>query len=191
MVTPNINQIYDKIVEEAKKYNWGFLLIRKKEFHTFINQLINRFGKIRVLDVGAWRCYMRAYLHDNFGADRIEYVGIDVLDPESVGLDRDKLAKFYIMSAESLQFPPESFHAVLFIETLEHNVDYVQALREAYRVLVSGGGIFIQAQQVNTQDETHLHVLHHITLSRLLKRLGFKDVTYVEAPNFAVWGFKP
>jgi len=185
-----INQIINTIFEEARKYNWGFILIRKNEFHWFINYLLEKFKKIRVLEIGAWRCFMRAYLHDNFGRDRIEYVGIDVVDPEIQGLERDKDAKFYVMNPESMFFPSETFHGVLIIETLERTINYVQVLREVYRVLIPGGGVFIQSQTCNTQDETHYHVLHAVTLSRLLKYLGFKDVGYVDMPNFAVWGFK-
>lgn len=185
-----INQVIDKIFEEAKKYNWGFILIRKSEFHWFINHLLEKFGKIRVLEVGAWRCFMRAYLHDNFGRDKVEYVGIDVVDPEVGGLSRDKDAIFYVMNPESMLFPSETFHAVIIIETLEHSINYVQVLREAYRVLMHGGGIFIQSQTCNVQDETHYHVLHAVTLSRLLRHIGFRDVGHVDLPNFAVWGFK-
>lgn len=175
--------------QEGLKYGWGFLLIKRQEFYRFIESLIKKFGKVRVLDVGCWKCLMYTHLRERYG-DAVVYVGIDVVDNQ----DRVRDAEFYLMNGESLLFPPESFHAVIYIESLEHIIDYVKALREAYRVLKREGGVFIQTTMPNTdnawKDETHYHVLHPITLKRLLVHIGFKDVGYAMNGTFAVWGYK-
>lgn len=178
-----------KLLEEGKKYGWGFILIQKEPFYKFIEDLIDRFGRIRLLEVGCWRCLLYGHLKERYG-DKVSYVGIDVIDLP----DRIAECEFYLMNGESLLFPPESFHAVIYIETLEHIIDYVKSLREAYRVLIRGGGVFIQAP-ISTDhnawlDETHHHILHPITLKRLLEHLGFTRVGYVEGSNFAIWGYK-
>jgi len=132
---------------------------------------------------------MYGHLREKYG-NAIEYVGVDVIDNK----DRVKDAEFYLMSGDSLFFPPETFNAVIYIESLEHIIDYVKSLREAYRVLKPGGGVFVQTTMPNNdnawKDETHHHVLHPITLKRLLTHIGFKDVNYAFNGNFAVWGYK-
>ena len=178
----------DVIKREAERYGWGILLIAKEEFKIFLDTLTKRFGKIRLLDVGAWKCYLYSWLKQN-GYD-VNYVGIDIIEPQG----RIQEAEFYIMSPNALLFNSASFHAVVMIETLEHILDYVGALRECYRVLVRQGGIFIQStictDECATKDETHLHVLHPVTLRRLLARIGFREIQSTFNGNFAVWGFK-
>lgn len=182
-------EYYDTLFEEAKKHGWGLILVRRNEFYNFIITLLNKFGKIKLLEIGCWRCHLCADLRERFG-DKIEYTGIDIVDPGN----RVEGCKFYVMSATQLLFPSESFHAVVFIETLEHIQDYVLALKEAYRVLKRGGGIFIQSVKAGSPDSiadrTHFHVLHPVTLSRLLAWIGFKDIQYIDEHNFAIWGFK-
>lgn len=170
---------YDEtILSEGEKYGWGMLLTAKNEFDSFINNLLSRFGRIRLLEIGAWKRMLAAYIKEKFG-DRVEYVGVDVIDPgKAVDID----AEFHIMAPTYLLFKPDSFHAVVMIEVLEHIFDYVAALREAYRVLVNGGGLFIQSILCTIEgaiiDETHVHVLHPVTLSRLVRYIGFKDVRH-------------
>jgi len=177
-----------KIREEGQKYGWGFMLIRKKEFEEFMGMLLKRFDKVRLLDVGAWKCFLYDYLKKCFV--RVEYVGIDVVDLP----DRVKEAEFYVMSPTYLLFPSNSFEAVVMLETLEHIIDYPLALREVYRVLKSGGGAFIQSvicyDNCALLDETHVHVLHPKTLGRLLRHIGFKEVKEFEGSTFCVYAFK-
>lgn len=180
---------YKIIKEEGEKYAWGFMLIQRQHFNNFVKALIERHGKIRLLEVGAWKCMLYGYIKENFG-DQVDYTGVDIVDLP----DRNKECNFHVMSGDSLLFSSCSFHGVVFIETLEHIPDYVKALREAYRVLVYDGGVFIQSVICTDHnallDRTHYHVLHPVTLKRLLEWTGFRDVDFVEGGNFAIWGYK-
>ena len=184
------NPHFEELKAEGKKYGWGIILIREAELKQVVQELLSKFPKVKVLDVGSWVCYLGGWFKHNFG-ERVEYVGIDVVDVEG----RLKEFEFYIMSGESLLFPPNSFELVTFIESLEHIPNYVLALKEAFRVLKPGGAVFIQSIRSDRPNavvaKTHFHVLHPVTLARLLRWLGFNPVHEVNKENFAVVGFKP
>jgi len=181
---------HDTLKKEAKKYGWGFILIHRDELRNFLNELLKEKQRLRLLDIGAWVCMLKGWLDENF-PNKIDYVGIDVVDLPN----RRKDVEFYVMSGDSLLFPPRSFDVVVYIETLEHIPDYVRSLKEVYRVLRKGGGLFIQSVICTDpnalHDLTHFHVLHPVTLERLLRWLGFTDIKYKEAPNFVITARKP
>jgi len=149
-------------------------------------------GQLDILEIGCYKGFLVGWLHENFpkAKYRWNYWGVDIVEPE----DRRRDYPHLIMNAEALEFPANSFDVVIMIETLEHIVDYVKALREVYRVLRPGGAVFIQSvvagDPTSLSDPTHYHVLHPVTLSRLLKWLGFTNVTYKQGGNFVVTGFK-
>jgi len=171
--------------EEGERYGWGFILIHKDRLKEFLNELLTQKSKLKLLDVGAWKCMLKGWLDSEF-PNRIEYVGIDVIDLE----DRRKDVEFYVMSGDSLLFPSNTFDVVVYIETLEHIPNYVEALKEAYRILKPNGGLFIQSvicyDKNALLDRTHLHVLHPVTLKRLLEWIGFTNIEYIEDNNFVV-----
>ena len=182
----------EAMVEAGKKHYWGILLVQRECLKKCLQEMFERFNELKVLEVGAYKCMLVGWLEENFPRDKYkwDYVGIDIIDLP----DRRKDVKFYVMSATHMEFPANTFHVVLYIETLEHIVDYVQALRETYRVLVPNGMVWIQSvicyDKCAIHDETHYHVLHPVTLKRLLEFIGFRDVKYVEGGNFAIWGYK-
>jgi len=186
---PNLKE---QVVEEASKNYWSFLLTRKEELKHFLNRLFMQKTHLDLLEVGCYKGMLKGWLEENFPPDNFSwsYVGVDLIEPE----DRSKDYKHYIMNAECLEFPAESFDAVIMIELVEHVVDYVKALQEAYRVLRRRGGLFIQSvicyDKCALADKTHFHVLHPETLARLLRWIGFKHIEYKEGDNFAIWGFK-
>lgn len=182
----------EKVVEEGKKNAWGLLLVRREELRKFLQDLFGRHGHLDILEVGCYKGFLVGWLHDNFPKSRYSwnYWGVDIIEPP----DRRKDYPHLIMNAEALEFPANRFHAVIMIEVLEHIIDYVRALREVYRVLKPGGGVFIQSvicsDPCALADETHFHVLHPKTLKRLMAWLGFKGIEYVEGGNFALWAYK-
>jgi len=176
---------YFKVIEgEAKKYGWGLMVLKPETVKETIKKILMRFGKAKILEIGAFKCMFKNWLEKHFKG-KYEYVGVDIADfgcPDN--------AKFYVMAPTYLMFPPRSFNTVVMFETLEHIFDYPQALREAYRVLVDGGVLIVQSvictDKCALLDETHYHVLHPITLSRLLKHIGFRKVEWKADGTFIV-----
>ncbi len=178
--------------QEGKKHGWGLLLIRRDEFKALLDKLFKEKGHLDILEIGCYKGFLVGWLHDNYPKSRYSwnYWGVDIIEPP----DRRRDYPHYIMNAEVLEFPPSSFDLVVMIEVLEHIVDYVRALREIYRVLKPGGYVFIQSVICSAPtalaDQTHFHVLHPVTLSRVLAWIGFRDIEYVEGGTFAIWARK-
>ncbi|RLE65545.1 MAG: hypothetical protein DRJ38_03605 [Thermoprotei archaeon] len=183
----------DMMVEEGSRHFWGFLLIRREELKRFLQRMFERRGHLEILEVGCYKGMLVGWLLENFPKDKYSwgYIGVDIVEPP----DRRKDYQHLIMNAEALEFPANRFDVVIMVETLEHVVDYVRALREVYRVLRPGGCIFIQSVACNdpaaTSDPTHFHVLHPKTLSNLLRWLGYTDIETYEGSNFAVIACRP
>ena len=181
--------LLESLKEEGSKYGWGLLLIRREELDRLVSFLIKRFGSIRVLDIGCFKCMLGSYLRGKFNG-KVTYYGIDVLP----FFEECREFSFNVMSGDALLFRPNMFHLVVFVESLEHIPNYVNALREAYRVLMPSGAVFIQSVKNDDPnaiaDETHFHVLNPVTLKRLITYIGFRDVVYADGANFAIWGFK-
>lgn len=183
---------YDTIVSESLKYNWGLILIYDDVLKNVINSVLREFGECDILEIGAWRCQLWGWIKSNFDINKynIRYTGIDIID---VGCPTDGI-EFYVMSPTYLMFRPETFNLVITIETLEHITDYVLTLRECYRVLKPKGILFIQSVKCDDpnalNDRTHVHVLHPVTLARLLTHLGFKRVEHGGNGNFWLVAYK-
>lgn len=93
----------------------------------------------RVLDVGCALRPEQAYCPPTYRPERVRvHVG---LDPLSGGPARTYEVVQGV--AEALPFRSASFDAVLFGSSLDHIVDARQALREARRVLVTGGRVAV------------------------------------------------
>jgi len=184
--------IKEQSFEEGKKYGWGLILLHPDELKKFLTFLFEKNGHIRILEIGCYKGMLVGWLHQNFPKSKYswDYYGVDIIEPP----DRRKDYPHYIMNAQALEFPANSFDAVIMLEVLEHIPDYVLGLREVHRVLKHGGGVFIQSVVCNDPnalaDKTHFHVLHPETLKRLMEFLGFGDCHVKEGGNFAIWCFK-
>jgi len=182
------NSLKELVNEEAVKHGWGILLVYPDVLKKFIEDLFKEFDSLRVLEIGCYKGMLYEWLKQHFPRDKYNwsYIGIDIIEPE----DRVKEYKHYIMNAEALEFPSNSFELVIMIEVLEHVVDYVKALREIYRVLRPGGGLFIQSvscfDKCALVDKSHFHVLHPETLGRLLRWLGYREIWYKLNGNFVL-----
>lgn len=106
----------------------------------------------RVLDVG---CGAGEFL----SRDPQNTVGVDV-DPQLVGLCRERGLTAHCMSALALEFPDASFDAVHAAQLIEHfaPADAARFITEAARVLRPGGHLFLTTPGVRNVWNTFSHI---------------------------------
>jgi ubiquinone/menaquinone biosynthesis C-methylase UbiE len=104
---------------------------------------MRRFGGGRLLDLGCGTGFVIDLAKDLF-----EH--IDGVDVTQAMLDRVDLRggniRLHRCAAESLPFPDASFDVVTAYAFLHHLEDYPKVLREAYRVLKPGGGMYVDLE---------------------------------------------
>jgi len=149
----------------SRTHGWGLILIAREQLRKWVLAKKPR----KLLDIGCHNRHLEQTVREWYSS--VETFGLDITVYQ---VKPDVLA-----SGDHLPFRGSTFDFVTMIEVLEHIVDYVRALREVLRVLRPGGTLFVQSVSCLSQhayegDETHFHVLHPKTLSRLARVLGFK-----------------
>ena len=104
----------------------------------------------RILDVG---CGLGMYIR-RFRAFSEEVYGVDI-DAQKVDEASRDLPNIRVAPAEDLPFTDRSFDVVLSHEVIEHVEDDRAALREALRVLFTGGHLLVFAPNRLYPFETH------------------------------------
>jgi len=154
----------EKLKEESEKRKWGCLLQYPLEF---VNWLL-KYNPKNILDIGCHVMHLKAVCEKII--PQIRYVGLDIID---YGSKPDILT-----SVEEIPLDDDSFEAISCIETIEHVYNYVKALEEIYRVCKKT--VFLQFPHPKStgsyEDTTHYHIIHPITMKRLLEKIGFKVV---------------
>jgi len=136
---------------------------RSHQFHRFFERFPDRPG--RLLDIG---CGYGFFLKtaEEYGW---EAVGID-LDPKGISYAKEGLQVNALLGdLRDVDFPDDSFDLVTLWNVIECVPDPVEMLRQAGRVLKSGGTIFIR-----TQNEAWQRFSFRLT--SLLPRLGWGSV---------------
>ena len=166
---PNYREIEQINKEQWRRHGWGILLIAREQLKRII---LNKRPK-RFLDIGCHNRLLEKTVQEWLTAakHKVYTIGLDIVwyqvKPE------------VLASGDSIPFRSNSFDFITIIETLEHIPDYVCCLKQCYKILKRGGGIFIQSVSCLSPhsysgDPTHLHVLHPDTLERLLKWIGYQ-----------------
>jgi len=172
------HQLKQQLLTESKKHGWGILLVTREHLKRWILKVKPK----RLLDIGCHNRYLENTIREWFR--EVETFGIDIVKYD--------VKPSAICSAELLPFRDNYFDFVTVIETLEHIVDYVCALKEIHRVLKPNGYLYIQSVRCDFKnavygDDTHFHVLHPVTLTRLCKLIGFEYVEDgIEKQNFYI-----
>ena len=109
----------------------------------------------KVLDVGAWNCYLGQLLRDRMGCD---VLSLDVVDANKADMP------FRVFDGKALPVDSRSFDVVLFLYVLHHAADDQPLLHEASRVLRDGGCLLIAEDSVDGLWNRALTVGFHIWL---------------------------
>lgn len=145
----------------------------------------------RVLDAGCGSGFITEYLHDRTGAF---FEGIDISE-EAIDHARPRTAAknkrlaFRIGNMNHLYFKPQSFSAVVAIDTLYFVNDLEETLRQLIAVLKPGGqmGLFF-TQWIDDLSEQASLLPESTSLAVLLKKHGLKftnfDLTEQEAEHW-------
>ena len=88
----------------------------------------------RVLDVGAWACYLGELLRDHKGCD---VLSLDVADSNKTNMP------FRVFDGKTLPVESKTFDVVLVLYVLHHAADDEPLLREASRVLRDEGHLLV------------------------------------------------
>lgn len=132
-----------------------------------IERYYPRGAGLRILDTGCGTCGALSYLSDYGTA-----IGLD-LSHFALELSRTRARPIVVCSScTAIPFPAESFDLVTFIDLLPmlQQTDDENALREAVRMLVPGGRLFIRAAAYNWLRGTHdrvWNVQYRYTLGEL------------------------
>jgi SAM-dependent methyltransferase len=94
----------------------------------------------RVLDVGAWNCYLGELLRDRLDC---QVLSLDVVDANQTKMP------FRIFDGKRLPAAPGSFDVVLLLYVLHHAADDEPLLREARRVVGETGRILVAEDNVD------------------------------------------
>jgi SAM-dependent methyltransferase len=94
----------------------------------------------KVLDVGAWACYLGELLRDRLGC---EVMSLDVVDTNKTELP------FQLFDGRTFPIESSSFDVVLMLYVLHHADEDEPLLREATRVLRENGRVLVAEDRVD------------------------------------------
>ena len=146
-------------------------------------------GARRILDVGCGTGKLALFIAEMLREQKegCVVVGIDT-DTTKVKKARERalsmregcVVRFEVQSATQTRFKDGSFDAVVSLKALHEISDAYAALREAFRVLRSGGSIFLIDWVRCPATESHAHFPLYFTEENMrdaLLNAGFEDVS--------------
>lgn len=96
--------------------------------------------RCKVLDVGAWSCYLGQLLRDRMGC---EVLSLDVVNANKTDMP------FQVFDGKALPVDSLSYDVVLYLYVLHHAADDQPLLDEARRVLRDGGCLLVAEDSVD------------------------------------------
>lgn len=144
-------RLHGLAIIETKERNWGWHTpagqVRWQRRVDFLKDAL-RDSKGSVLEIGAGTGTFTEPLSHAFSDLTAIDISPHLLD---VARSRAPLARLHCMDAHDLQFPPDSFHAIVGCSVL-HHLDWSRALRSFFRVLAPNGVIrFSEPNLLNPQ----------------------------------------
>ena len=158
-IRQEMNLLYE---EGGYEFPTPYDQIRSSEIDQYTLEMIPNTANKKILDIacGAGRA---ASIIENCE----QMVGIDISDVAIA--QANKLYghlpnhQFLQMNAINLDFPDNTFDIIIIIEAMDHFSDYQKVLREAFRVLKSGGCLLL-----NSANRDSLHL-------RITRALGYSE----------------
>ena len=141
--------ISDKLKREAVRIEKA-----RSEFNFNSIQAQVKLGS-KILDVGAWNCYLGELLRDRLNCE--------VLSLDVVNANKNEMP-FRIFDGKTFPVESESFDAVLFLYVLHHAAEGGPILEEANRVLREDGFLMIAEDSVEGLWNKILTIWFHIRL---------------------------
>lgn len=180
----------DKIGDRPGSNNL-FTHRRYAKLYSLVSSYVNKDSK--VLDVGCAMGGFLGYLHKQ-GLPNL--YGIDLIEDYVSYAKKKGDYNIKLGSAESIPFDDNSFDLLVMDQVLEHLVEPIKAFREAKRVLVEGGLLYIAVPDASRYDEMYFfdfywfimkeHIQHfdvdHLKL--LAGMEGFELVNFSKSETF-------
>jgi len=158
-IRQEMNQMY---LEGGYEYPTLYDQMRSREIDQLTLEMIPATVNKKILDIGCGVGRGASIIQDC-----MQMVGIDLSDvaiEQSKKLYEDREnCQFLQMNALDLDFPDNTFDIVIAIEVIEHVSDAQRMIREAIRVLKSGGCLLLNAAN---RDSLHL---------RIIRSLGYQE----------------
>jgi len=161
---------------KLEERHWWFVA-RRRILLSVLKRNLDLKERLQILDVGCGGGATMGSLR-RYGNVR----GIDTSE-EAVEYNRERGREVSLAAVESIPFADNSFDLVLALDVIEHVPDDLQALRELFRTLRSGGSLLVTVPALrilwSAHDVSHGHYRRY-TLGELRGRLetaGFEVVT--------------
>ena len=144
-----IQSLNDKIQKASERI--------EKERAEFNFRSIQAFVPVgsRVLDVGAWSCYLGQMLRDRL---QCEVLSLDVVDANKTDMP------FQVFDGKVLPVESGSFDVVLLLYVLHHAAEDHPLLEEAHRVLRDGGLVLVAEDSIDGLWNKILTIGFHLYL---------------------------
>ncbi|MBW2096418.1 MAG: class I SAM-dependent methyltransferase [Deltaproteobacteria bacterium] len=187
--------LFNEYLPIFKTDRTGFPIDLIRSHYSFFLHLLERFfnsgGKL--LDIGCGPGFFLKVASERGWVGE----GVDVSESavryatDVVGV-RARQGKF-----EDLNFPPDSFDAIVLLDTLEHLYDPLGSMRRCYGILKKGGLLILNTPDYQSVSRRilgknwailspleHLYNFSQKTLHLLFKKAGFKDFIIHNQPDF-------
>ncbi|MFH0340745.1 MAG: methyltransferase domain-containing protein [Chromatiales bacterium] len=195
------NPLVQELFEGTDFYNFGYWYSETKSQNEACENLIEQLLDLipvkggKILDVacgkGATTCFLTKYY------DPRNIIGINLSDKQ---LESSRMnapgCRFIKMDATRLTFNNQSFNAVVAVEAAFHFKTRETFIREAYRVLVSGGHLVLSdilfkkwAELTSPGLVAENHLETPADYRALLERIGFDEIVIQNVTTQTLRGF--
>lgn len=152
-------------------YNDGYQNVVHDAYKKEISPILKN-SQVPVLDIGCGTGRLAEFFKKE------DYYGIDI-SPVAVNMASKRSSNVKISDMIEIPFPEEMFGYCVMLQSLEHTMDPMSALKEAYRVLANKGRIIVITPITHCMKEEHTIALFHDNdVASLLEKAGFVDTSF-------------